>query len=409
MWAILAFSFINSLGTGVVTNGIFFLTDSPAYDFSRTRNYVLGVVLGVTYIPAALLAGPALRRMRTRFKGMTSRGVLAFLMVAMALLCVVPQGAIWMSAPGAAAPQWPIWVLVILYSPMTGVLWPMVEGYVSGGRSGADLRTTMGIWNVVWSAAIVLAYWGISPLIKGHAAGAICGLGGVHLLALGVLYSLGSEPAPHIAEHHEPHPPVYSKLLVTFQLLLPMSYVVSSALGPYLPGAMARLGVGEQWRTVLATAWLVPRVFTFLTLQRWQGWHGRWGMAVLGGTLLLVGFGVCVLSPAMASGDAAVALLLGGLFMFGTGMATIYSAALYYAMEVGQAEVHAAGMHEALIGLGYTIGPMLGLGASLAVDSRVLGPGAFEPVVLGVVAVIALGVAGVVVRRVVAHTRPAAE
>jgi hypothetical protein len=34
---------------------------------------------------------------------------------------------------------------------------------------------------------------------------------------------------------------------------------------------------------------------------------------------------------------------------------------LYYAMAVGSAEVDAGGKHEAVIGLGYTAGPMLGL------------------------------------------------
>jgi hypothetical protein len=47
-----------------------------------------------------------------------------------------------------------------------------------------------------------------------------------------------------------------------------------------------------------------------------------------------------------------------GLAMFGAGHGTIYYAGLYYAMAVGGAEVDAGGRFEALIGLGYVIGPL---------------------------------------------------
>jgi hypothetical protein len=403
--SVLAVTFINSLGTGVVTNGIFFLTDSPAYGFSRTRNFLLGVVLGLTYIAAATGAGRVLKALRGRFPALAGRRVLVLLMLGMAVLTTLPQAAVWLAGGDGRPAAWPIWVMVCLYSPLTGVLWPLVESYVSGGRSGARLRSSIGVWNVVWSGAIVVTYWGMSPLIRSYATETILALGAFHLLAIPFILRLTRDPAPHLAEHHEPHPPVYEDLLVTFRLLLPMSYVVSSALGPYLPDAMARMGVPPGWRAFLATAWLLPRVMTFFVLQRWQGWHGRWSMAIVGGGLLLAGFGMAVLSPVMASGNVAVAVLLAGLFMFGTGMATIYSAALYYAMEVGKADFEAGGTHEALIGFGYTVGPAIGLAASVATERGFLPGRAFEPVVLGTVAIIAIGVAGMVVRAVHRHYR----
>ena len=42
-------------------------------------------------------------------------------------------------------------------------------------------------------------------------------------------------------------------------------------------------------------------------------------------------------------------------------IATIYTGAIYYAMAVGHSEVDAGGTHEALIGVGYTVGPACGL------------------------------------------------
>jgi hypothetical protein len=401
LWPVYVFSFMNSIGTGVVTNGIVFLT-KQGYHFSDTKNYLLAVVLGVTYIVGALGAQPGLQRLRRVWPGVSSRGVLAVMMIVMGALCALPQLGLWMQAGGEARAT-PIWVMIVLYSPLTGVLWPMVEAYVSGGRSGENLLSTVSRWNVVWSSALVAAYVGIAPMVENYAALAVLLLGGVHILAAAVLLWFTPEPAPHREDEHLPHPPVFARLLVTFRLLLPMSYIVSSTLGPYLPGAMERLHVPVTWHTVLAASWLGPRMVMFAVLERWQGWHGRWFPAIVGPVLLLAGFGMAILSGSGALGSAGVAMLAGGLGLFGIGMAVIYSGALYYALEVGKAEVQAGGKHEALIGAGYTAGPMIGLSACAAVGAGWLRQGQFEPVVLAVVGVVALAFAAVVAHRVVRH------
>ncbi|MBX3383368.1 MAG: hypothetical protein KF864_07650 [Phycisphaeraceae bacterium] len=393
------FTFLNSLGTGVVTNGIFFLTSSPAYGFSRTRNYVLGAVLGVTYILAASLAGRAVALLRRRFN-LSSRGVLACIMILMAALCCVPFATIPDPASGQSAPQWPLWLLAVLYSPLTGVLWPMVEAYVSGGRAGQELRAIIGRWNVVWSSAIVVSYWGLAPLIEAHATIAILALGGFHLVGLALLARFTREPAPHAHDDgHEPAPAEYVRLLATFRLLLPLSYIVLSTLGPFLPGALERLGVRSGWAAAIASVWLASRVLTFALLRAWHGWHGRWWAAIAGALFMIGGFFGCVLSPLLGPGSAGIACMAASLMVFGVGMAAIYACAIYYALEVGRAQVDAGGTHEALIGVGYTVGPAAGLAASAAVDGGALAAGAFEPVLLTTVAGVSIGVAAVVAHR----------
>jgi hypothetical protein len=295
--------------------------------------------------------------------------------------------------------------MMVVYSPLTGVHWPVVESYVSAGRSGAELRRAMGVWNVVWCSATAGAWWAMGPLVKDHPLELIAGLGGVHILSLVILTRFARDPAPH-GDGYEPCPPVYERLLAVFRWLLPMSYVVSSALAPSLPRTMAELGVSAAWGTGIAATWQVARVFTFALLQRWQGWHGRWAMPIVGGVLLLTGFGLAVLAPVMASGTPGVVLVVIGLAAFGAGMATIYTAAIYYAMAVGGAQVDAGGTHEALIGVGYSLGPGCGLAAAGLVAGGVARAEAFGPIMLGLVAAIALGVTGLVVRRVFRASRP---
>jgi hypothetical protein len=90
-----------------------------------------------------------------------------------------------------------------------------------------------------------------------------------------------------------------------------------------------------------------------------QRWHGAWATLGAAGVLMAAGFAIAVLAPT-------VSILILGLGLFGCGQGMIYYAAIYYAMRVGHADVDAAGTHEALIGLGYLIGPGIGLLSTLA-------------------------------------------
>lgn len=400
LWAALSLTFLGSLGTGIVTNGIYFITDQR-YAFSKTDNYLLGLALGVTYIIGALGAGPALRGLAARSPRISTRAVLAGVLAVLGLLCFLPI--LTASAEGTPA-AWPIWVLVALYSPLTGVLWPIAESYVSGGRTGAPLRTAIGRFNITWSSALVVAFWALGPALENHALEAVAVLGGVHLLTMFLLIPLGAEPGRHIHEHHEPHPVVYHQLLETSRILLPTSYLVVTALTPYLPTILGadRLNVPPVWHTPIAATWLTTRGISFLLLERWHGWHGRWFLPVAGVLLLLGGFALSVLSPllgAQIGNGGGLAILIAGLAAFGVGMAAIYAAALYYAMEVGSAAVDAGGTHEALIGLGYTAGPLCGLAAVAAASAGLIRPDDFSVAMFGLTSVAAAAAVAFALRR----------
>lgn len=411
MRVLLPLSFLCSIGTGIVTNGVYFLTQK-AYGFSRTDNYKLGVVLGVTYVVAAFASG---RIVRTLTGLMSARGLLAAVIGLLGLLCFIPIATA--TPEGVKAPQWPLWLMVAIYSPLTGILWPVMEGYISGGRTGHDLRRALGTWNLWWSSAVVIGFWLMGPLLGSsttatHAAKPglltpqelIAVLGGLHIISTVLVAKLPREPGRHIHEDRHPHPPVYEKLLGTFRILLPTSYLVQTSLAPYLPVALKSLGIDEAWAAPLASTWTFARVFSFLILDRWHGWHGRWSFAVASLLLLLGGFAIVVLGPVLLSGPGAIAATLAGLTMFGIGISTTYTAALYYAMEVGQSEVDAGGMHETLIGVGYTMGPSLGLlaGALVPDDGK---PGAFELRVLAIVGGIALLAFAAAAARTHTHAR----
>ena len=399
LWASMGFTFSASAGSMIVQSGIFFLTTST-YKFGTVENYALGVTQGVTYIAGALGAGPLLGLLRRRVPGISSRTVLISMMLAMTLLCMVPKVALGGTEAGATSAHWPIWVLVMVYSPTSGMLWPMVESYIAGGRSGKSLRSTIGWWNVVWSSSLIVSSVLMAPFVKSAAADLIFSLSVVHAGCALLVLRFGREPLPHPHESAHEVPANYPKLLVTFRWLLPLSYAVTAAMIPFLPTLMNTLEIAVDSHTIFAATWLLFRTAGFVMMERFHAWHGKWWHPALAMALTLAGFAAVALCHVAGGAEYGKIILLAGLACFGLGMAAIYAGAIYYAMEVGQAEVEAGGAHESLIGVGYTVGPAIGLGAALAVEGKALRADFLEPAVLVVIAALSVVVAGIVARRI---------
>jgi len=405
--AVYGFTFINSLSAGLVTSGIFVLT-AEGFGFSALQNFLLGVVLGVMYIIGALGAQRLTRFLRRLIPGLSSRGILVAIMIALGSLTALPAVVCGFGkpAPGAGG-EWSVWVMITLYSPITGILWPMVESFLSGGRRGKELRATIGLWNVIWSAALVIGAWSISRFVGNAPGAALVGLGALQIASIAILLWFPREPGVHVHEEHGATPPIYADLLTTFRVFLPTSYVVSSALGPILPLACNAIGVPAEWQMVVTSAWLLPRCLGFLTLERWHGWHGKWSAPIVGGALFAGGFALAIFAWSIAKNDPAQGLdwraleiLLAGLALFGLGMSVIYAGAIYCAMEVGAAEVEAGGMHEALIGVGYTGGPLLGVLAIGAQSQGIIRANSVSTFILTGVLIVLLVASAIVVKRV---------
>ncbi len=411
---VLVFTALNSLGTGAVQTGVFFLLRS-AYDFGARDNFVFGIFLYASYIAGALAIGPMLRRRtgpdrvprRGPFARLSTRAVLTLLVLVQASLSLLPQIAAWIA--GVRTPGvWAMWVVGLGFGVLSGMMWPIVESFLSGGRRGADLSRATGKFNIVWSASVVAAFWLMAPLLEDRPIGVLTALGVAQALSVLCLIPLSPEPARHLEGRHEPHPAHWARLLVWFRVLLPVGYVLCGAISPLLPTAIARLGIEGGWMTPVASAWVTSRVVVFLLFERWGGWHGKRWMPWLAGLGLVGGFICAVIAPGwiaqLVPGWAGVGILMLSLAVFGVGHATAYVGALYYAMELGDAEVDAGGTHEALIGVGYGMGPVLGLGAIAAAGAP--DTPAFEGWLVALVLVVALGAIGVAARPRSLRARP---
>jgi hypothetical protein len=147
--------------------------------------------------------------------------------------------------------------------------------------------------------------------------------------------------------------PEYRALLRASSWLLPFSYVISATLAPVLPHRLAAVGVGGS-ASLVAALWMGTRFGTLLVMWRSRFWHGRWETLAAAGAALGLGLGLVLLATSLP-------VVIVGLVVYGTGMGLTYYTSLYYSMAIGQAAVDAGGNFEALIGLGYCVGPLLGI------------------------------------------------
>jgi len=158
----------------------------------------------------------------------------------------------------------------------------------------------------------------------------------------------------------------YRALLRASRLAMLLSYALMYVLAPLMPEIMKGIGLDTASAARAASLLDVARLGCFIALFAFSGWHGRKLPILVAIAALPVGFALVLLGPRIAA-------VITGEVLFGASAGFLYTAALYYAQVVQNASVDAGGAHEALIGLGYALGPGAGLiGTALAHGA---GPG----------------------------------
>jgi hypothetical protein len=303
--------------------------------------------MGGVYTIGAFTAG---RLTRLVERWLAPRGVLAACLIVLALVCLGP-----ILTEGQ---EWALWVAALIGTWVTAILWPVIESYVTAGRHGAQMRSAIGRFNLTWALAVAIPLLAMAPILERHGEWAIGGFVPISIVAMVVLASFARHPGHHDPETADAHVgSEYRLLLRSARVLLPLSYVLSSAMNPILPYRFEALDVAVGWETPATATWTVVRVLAFVAMWRLGFWHGRWGTLLLGGLAMTGGFALVVMGPNLLT-------ILAGFATLGAGVGVIYYAALYYAMAVGRAQVEAGGTHEGLIGAGYAAGPMVGLGGA---------------------------------------------
>jgi hypothetical protein len=338
--AVLSVTALGSVSGGVFAIGVFFLTREH-YRFSPGENLVLALCIGGAYAILARSAGG----ISARLSALGGRRIVALSLAFWALVAFLP-----VVVPGRVV----VWICAVLGAAVSGIVWPVVESYLGGGRHGRELRSALGRFNLTWTLSTAFPMLIFGWLTELHPLGPLVLCAVTNLAAIVALRWLPARPPASHPEHAEGAlGPEYPALLVASRWLLPLAYLLSSTLAPVLPHRLAELGTPVPAALVAAT-WMVARFGTLGVMTAAPFWHGRWETLVAGGGALMLGVALTLLGGSLG-------LVVLGLTLFGIGMGLTYFCAIYYSLAVGHAAVEAGGDFEALIGVGYILGPLVGL------------------------------------------------
>lgn len=341
-WVILITVFISSFAGTLLQRGGYFYTHQ-VLGFSQAQNLWLALLVGVIYTIGASTSHPLSERLGERR---------TLLCVLGALACVH----LWIAFVSSAALLVGALALIAL---LEGAMWPIFESYMSAGETPRNLGRVLSRYNICWALSVPLSL---------SVAGYIIASGVPRLLFVtaAVLFALVAfaccafpQKPVHLEADHAERPDAelltrYRGLLRAARLAMLLSYALMYVLAPLMPDIMRGVGLDTASAARAAGVLDVARLGCFVALFVLSGWHGRQLPILLAIIALPIGFALVLFG-------SGITLVIAGEILFGAAAGLLYTAALYYAQVVQNASVDAGGAHEALIGVGYALGPLAGL------------------------------------------------
>jgi hypothetical protein len=373
---------LGTIGGALLTTGIFFYTHHRL-GWGLEQNFRLAVVQGIVYTCGALLAAKLVARVPPR----TALGCIHLAMASVGTL-----GAVVVSTSIASSRGWIVLGPLLAYTFLSAVAWPILEGLVSsGGLDAMRLSRRLTTYNLVWSGTMagVLAIDGI--LIQSGPAAVLAIPAAAHACAAGwAFFGKGSrlktwvpetvpvEALPPAALTPEPELlQVRTLALWVSRLALPATYVVIFGLMPMMPFLPVMQSLGTRAQTVVSSTWPAARWGAFAAFALGTWWHRRPRVLLAAAWLMLVAFLAMTTRPtdlwgaARSSPALDLAWMVGWQALLGASLGVIYSGSLYFGMVLSDGSTEHGGYHEALIGLGWLLGPAAGAMAGWARPGQV--------------------------------------
>lgn len=259
--------------------------------------------------------------------------------------------------------------------------WPVLEALISEGETTEGLPRAVGLYNITWAATNAAAYFIGGTIIQAFGYHSIFYVPIVILIVqLALTRWLQNHTqanAAHAAGKHavpppDPHRPSPAKAR-SFQrmawLANPFAYIAINTLIAVLPGVAAKFQLSPMLAGFACSLWCFARLFAFIALWQWTGWHYKFRWLVTAFALLIVSFAAILMVPSMP------VMLLAQVF-FGIAIGLIYYSSLFYAMDASDTKSEHGGIHEAAIGAGNCLGPATGA-AALWLAPQTAGIGAW--------------------------------
>ena len=400
----------NAVSAILLVVGLSFYTNHR-FGWGARENFTIAAFQGTLYMVGALTAKGLAQRWGRRksllglYSGMT--------------VCAIAVG--MCASTGRAV----ITALIAVFETgLVAASWPMLQSLVSEAGEQSKLSERLGCYNIIWSSMGALAIAGSGLIIQHAPAWVFFGIiAAGHLLAGALIFrrtrsatskSVAGDPAQSIAYSNASAPVIDETImrrnrlaLFLSRIALPSTYVAVYSLSPAMPSLHAIRQLTPTMATLVACIWLVARATAFVVAGATTFWHKRPALIFLASVTMLLAFILTVVPGALAQIRLAHALLAMaiGEILFGFSIGVIYAASLYFGMAVSEGSTRHGGYHEALIGLGQILGPLVGA------TMQWIYPSSLWPAVAGIsiVVSITLVIEGVVGFRTAGETKIPAE
>lgn len=329
----------------IVIATIFFWTRS-AFHYSNTENLWLGMCFGLTGVPGSRYGGCLADRLGP------DRLLLAVFASAAVLLITG-----WM-APWHYAP----FILALLYGLFVNATWPALESAVFHVDSPLTTPQRLSAYNIAWSLSNTVGLLISSLLVGWLPASVIWGPGLLHAATFALLLRRHPpmRPLSPATRHTTPSPSTATpperkrRFMHAAWLGNALTYVMIAVLLPLLPSLSDRIGKSPSLTIIMAGTYYLTRSLSFFLFGHWERWHYHrgWNMAAL------------IISPVAFAGimlTTSLPLILISLAIFGVSLGLTYSSSIYYSLDFGTEKGTQGGLHEAIIGIGNLVGPLIGL------------------------------------------------
>lgn len=374
---------LNALATSYFNSYLFFLL-RDRFGFGNLGNLSVSALGGFVYMFAAWQGGRFAQRFGYFTALKTGFGGLA--------ICL---------ALGALFPSLPTALLAFIgWAIMVCFTWPTLEALISDGLGDGVLPGNIGIYNLVWSAGASSMFFIGGTLYEALGHNSVFWLPAlIHGALFLVVLCLGKNPvhtAPSAPSAMVPHPleaaafaqPVSPQAFLRMVwLAIPFSYIGITTVIAVIPALAEKLGLSTAQAGLFCSIWMFARLGTFVVLWQWSGWHYRFRWLIGAFIGLTAGFSLLLLSTNLG-------VLVVAQVVFGVSIGLIYYSSLFYSMDVGETKGEHGGLHEAMIGTGMCLGPLVGT------LSLCLAPGCPNAGAYAVTSLLAGGLAGLISLRV---------
>ncbi|MGH9594543.1 MAG: MFS transporter [Bryobacteraceae bacterium] len=249
------------------------------------------------------------------------------------------------------------WLLVFsgVFGGGVACFWPSIIAWLGEGLSGHKLAGRLTTFGVAWNIGLLLGYALTGVLFKQGPKLAFYASAGFILLIVSLLLLPTSQPVNGIGSRpDEPAEPIpkgrgFRKTAWLANFTTNFALAGTAALFPQLA---THLGIGADVHGALLAAGRGAALLAFVALQWLMFWRTRlWPLwiAQLGCAAALVWIGF-----ANATWMFAAAWIIGGVV---SGYA--YQASIYFTLEEMTEKGKGSGFHEAVIGSGMFLGPVL--------------------------------------------------